>query len=88
MRRAVVGRGDPAKQIALALGRYADIDEAVMVPCDQQMADAAVAAGRTWGEVAPTSTARLAIRDLARRVAGTSTAAGGRPRRRLLQVRS
>jgi Flp pilus assembly CpaE family ATPase len=87
VRRATVGRGDPAKQIALALGRYADIEEAVMVPCDAAMADTAVASGRTWGEVAPTSAARIAIRDLARRIAG-ETSAIPKPRRRLLQIRA
>jgi Flp pilus assembly CpaE family ATPase len=87
VRRAAVGRGDPAKQIAVALGRYAEIDDLVMIPCDPATADAALASGRTWGEVAPTSAARLAIRDLARRVTGDATATA-RPRRRLLQVRA
>ena len=87
VRRASVGRGDPAQQIALALGRYADIDDAIMIPDDPALADVAVASGRTWCEVAPSSPARLAIRDLARRLAG-DTAAAARPRRRLLQVRA
>ncbi|HVT20791.1 MAG TPA: hypothetical protein VHE57_05325 [Mycobacteriales bacterium] len=87
VRRAAVGRGEPAQQIALALGRYADIEDAVMVPDDPNTADAAVASGRTWSEVAPASPARLALRGLARRLAGDTTAQV-RPRRRLLQIRA
>ncbi|HWC34921.1 MAG TPA: hypothetical protein VG650_08840 [Mycobacteriales bacterium] len=89
VRRTAVGRGDPAQQIALALGRYADIDDAAMVPDDPATADLAVASGRTWSEVAPSSPARLALRNLARRVSGGSaTAAPQRRRGRLLQVRA
>jgi MinD-like ATPase involved in chromosome partitioning or flagellar assembly len=87
VRRAAIGRGDPAQQIALALGRYADIAESVMVPDDAAMADAAVATGRTWSEVAPTSAARMAVRKLAGQIAGNSMATT-RPRRRLLQIRT
>jgi Flp pilus assembly CpaE family ATPase len=87
VRRSAIGRGDPAQQIALALGRYADINDAVMVPDDAPTADAAVASGRTWAEVAAASPARLAIRDLARRLSGDQTAPA-RPRRRLLQIRA
>jgi Flp pilus assembly CpaE family ATPase len=87
VRRAAVGRGDPAQQIALALGRYADIDDAVMIADDPATADAAVASGRTWCEVAPTSAARLAIRNLATRVAGDAAAVKPR-RRRLLPIRA
>jgi MinD-like ATPase involved in chromosome partitioning or flagellar assembly len=87
VRRSAIGRGDPAQQIALALGRYADIADSVMVPDDPAMADAAVATGRTWSEIAPSSAARVAVRKLARQVAGDSMATT-RPRRRLLQIRS
>lgn len=87
VRRAAIGRGDPAQQIALALGRYADIDGAVMIPDDASVADAAVATGRTLAEVAAGSPARVAIRDLAARISGDVPTAS-RPRRRLLQVRA
>ena len=87
VRRAALGCGDPAQQIALALGRYADIDDAVMVPDDPGTADAAVASGRTWSEVAPSSPARLALRGLARRVAGDQSSMP-KQRRRLLQIRA
>lgn len=88
VRRGAVGRGEPSQQIALALGRYADIGDAVMVPDDPSTADAAVATGRTWAEVAPSSAARSAVRDLARRVAGESAPVAPQRRRRLLQVRA
>lgn len=87
VRRASIGRRDPVRQIALALGRYAELDDAVMVADDAATADTALASGRTWREVAATSPARLAIRDLARRVAG-DPAVPARSRRRLLQVRA
>ncbi len=89
VRRSAIGRGDPAQQIALALGRYADIGEAVMVPDDPSTADAAIATGRTWAEVAPGSPARQALAGLARRIAGDpAPAAAPRWRGRLMQVRS
>jgi Flp pilus assembly CpaE family ATPase len=87
VRRGVVGRGDPARQIALALGRHAAVEDAVMVPDDPATADAAVAAGRSWAEVAASSAARLAVRELARRVAGEGHARR-RAARRLLKVRT
>jgi Flp pilus assembly CpaE family ATPase len=89
VRRSAIGRGDPSQQIALALGRYADIAEAVMVPDDPATADTAVATGRTWCEVAPASPARQAVRDLARRIAGhpMQPATTGW-RGRLMQVRA
>jgi Flp pilus assembly CpaE family ATPase len=89
VRRSAIGRGDPSQQIALALGRYADISEAVMVPDDPVTADTAVATGRVWCEVAPASPARQAVRDLAGRLAGHATApASTRRRGRLMQVRT
>jgi Flp pilus assembly CpaE family ATPase len=78
VRRSSIGRGEPKHQIALALGRYADIDDALMVPDDPATADAALAGGRLWSEVAPTSPARNAVRELARRVTGASTSAAPR----------
>lgn len=88
VRRAAIGRGDTAQQLVLALGRYASIDDALLIPDDPATADTAVAAGRTWLEAAPSSPARLAVRELAQRVAGVAPAARGpRRRARLLQVR-
>jgi MinD-like ATPase involved in chromosome partitioning or flagellar assembly len=74
VRRGVAGRGDPARHIARALGRYAAVTDAVLVPEDVATADAALAAGRTWAEVDSSSPARLAMRELARRLAGPSPA--------------
>jgi MinD-like ATPase involved in chromosome partitioning or flagellar assembly len=65
LRPGVVGRGDPRRQVAAALSRYAGIGDIRVVPDDREALDAAIAAGRTLAEVAPKSPARLAIRDLA-----------------------
>lgn len=87
VRRGVVGGGDPSRQIAQALRRHAEIAPAVMVPDDVATADAAGTSGRMWAEVSPRSPARLVIRDLAQRVAGTP-APFHRRRRGLVQVRA
>jgi Flp pilus assembly CpaE family ATPase len=71
VRRGVVGRGDTERQIALALGHHGEVADALMVPDDPATADAAVLSGRTWAEVASNSPARLAVRELARRVDGS-----------------
>ncbi len=70
VRRGVVGPGDPRREIAAALERYAGITDVLMVPDDSAAIDAALASGRTLGEAAPVSPARVAIRSLASQVAG------------------
>lgn len=80
VRKAPVG-ASPEKQIQQALERHAGIDDAVLIPYDRAAFDAAIAQGRTLAEVAPNSAARLAIRDLAARLAGVDVGArrrGGR----------
>jgi Flp pilus assembly CpaE family ATPase len=89
VRRSVIGRGDPTQQIGVALGRYASVHDAVLIPDDVTVADSATASGRVWCEVAPASPARLAIRELAYRVSGDHPPPHARRRRaRLLQVRA
>lgn len=80
VRKAPVG-ASPEEQIRQALERHAGIDDAVLIPYDRSAFDAAIAQGRTLAEVAPNSAARLAIRDLAARLAGIDVGArrrGGR----------
>jgi Flp pilus assembly CpaE family ATPase len=81
LRRGVVGPGDPRREIASALDRYAGIADILVVPDDRQAIDAGLAAGRTLSEVAPKSPARAAIRELALRIVGDEPQPG-RPLRR------
>ncbi|HEX3824723.1 MAG TPA: hypothetical protein VHV79_09690 [Mycobacteriales bacterium] len=80
LRRAVVGPGDPRRAVLAALERFAGITDVRVVPDDRDAVDAAVAAGRTLAEVAPKSSARLAIRELAAHLAGEPPARGRRRR--------
>lgn len=73
VRSAVVGGGNAEAEIRAALARFAAVMDAHMVPLDIAAFDAAVAAGRTLPEVAKTSPARLAIRDLAASLANVPT---------------
>jgi MinD-like ATPase involved in chromosome partitioning or flagellar assembly len=71
----------PSGQVSQTLARFAGIDDAVLVPCDQQALDAAVLGGETLREAAPRSPARLAIQRLvAERIVPVPVDA---PRRRL-----
>jgi Flp pilus assembly CpaE family ATPase len=65
VRHGVVGAGDPRDEIAAALSRYAGIEAMTIVPDDPAALDAAMVDGRLLGEVAPSSAARRAIRELA-----------------------
>jgi len=62
--------GDAESEIRSALQRYAGVEDVAFVPLDTAAVDAAVAAGRTLAEAAPTSPVRLALADLAAAVAG------------------
>jgi Mrp family chromosome partitioning ATPase len=64
VRASAVGAG-PARRITDALGRYAGISSAVMVPDDRAACDAALLAGRTLTEAARSSPARRAVAELA-----------------------
>lgn len=81
LRRHVVP-GDPRKEIAAALSRFANVEALAYLPQDVAGADAALAAGRTLAEVAPRSPLRLALRALAAQLAGVPAPSGrGRPSR-------
>ena len=59
----------PQERVREALARYAGVRDVVLVPDDRPAADAALLAGRTLTEAAPSSPARLALADLAHRLA-------------------
>lgn len=61
--------GDPRREIAAALERYAGVADAVFLPQDGAAADAAIGVGRTLAEVAPRSRLRHGLVDLARSLA-------------------
>jgi hypothetical protein len=82
VRRGVVGPGDPEREIAAALERYAGVADPVMIPDDRVGVDAAVAGGRLLAEAAPKSPARAAIRALAVRLVSSP----GKPRRGVLSA--
>lgn len=58
----------PAAAIREVLGRFSGVDEVTVVPDDRDSCDAAMLAGRSLVEHAPTSRARVAIGELARRL--------------------
>jgi MinD-like ATPase involved in chromosome partitioning or flagellar assembly len=84
LRRGVVGPGDPRREVASALERYAGVTSIQVVPDDAEALDAAVAAGKTLADVAPHAPARQAIRGLAARLVGAPDPA----RRRRARSRS
>jgi MinD-like ATPase involved in chromosome partitioning or flagellar assembly len=77
LRGGVIGPGDPRRAVAAALERYAGVGTIIAIPDDGDAVDAALAAGRTLAEVAPSAPAREAIRALAAQVAGVPATAGG-----------
>ncbi|QOR69701.1 hypothetical protein IM660_13620 [Ruania alkalisoli] len=81
-RRTVVNRlrlsaagPHPELSVAEALHRFAGVAEPVLVPDDRALADRALLTASTWRSAGPMSPARLAVRDLARRL----TDEAGRP---------
>lgn len=88
LRRRVTGPGDPRREVAAALERFAGIDDLHAVPDDRDGCDAALAAGRSLGEAAPPAPARKAIAALAERLAGLPSTARRRRRRRRQQAMS
>jgi Flp pilus assembly CpaE family ATPase len=74
--------GDVRREIGDALARFAASDVTAFLPADRRATDAALAAGRTLAEVAPTSPLRTAVRSLAATLTGVpEPARGRRPRR-------
>jgi MinD-like ATPase involved in chromosome partitioning or flagellar assembly len=85
-RDGVVGGGSAAREIAAALDRYAGVARPRFLPEDGTACDAAVAAGRTLAEIAPTSKLRVAIQELAAELTGRDKSASRRGgRRRVFQ---
>ena len=82
----VAGRGDPARPIVELLRREARLTDVVAVPDDVPTADGALLAGRTWAEQSSRSPARLAVRELAQRFAGSFDAHPMRRRPRRIRL--
>jgi len=78
VRAGAVGGGDPEREIAAALDRFAGLSGVRFVPIDIPAYDAALSSGRALTEIAPQSPARLALQSIAAGIAGASP----RPRRR------
>jgi Flp pilus assembly CpaE family ATPase len=70
--------GDVRREIGDALARFAASEVAAFLPADRRATDAALAAGRTLAEAAPTSPLRMALRALAATLAGVPEPARGR----------
>jgi Flp pilus assembly CpaE family ATPase len=81
--RKVVVPGNPRREVAAALARYAGVTDPAFLPHDGAAADAALGAGRTLAEVAPHSALRIGLVSLARRVAGVPAPPAASSRRRL-----
>ncbi|MEP7056098.1 MAG: chromosome partitioning protein, partial [Actinomycetota bacterium] len=75
--------GNPEREIAAALDRYAGVVPAAFVPFDLKAVDAALMAGRSLTEAAADSPARQAIARYALGLLGR----GGKRRRRRLALR-
>lgn len=78
VRRSLLA-GNPEREIAAALERYAGVVPAAFVPYDRKGVDAALMAGRSLAEAAPDSPARRAIARYALELLGRAPA---QPRRR------
>jgi len=68
-RRGVIP-GDPRREVAAALARYAGVSSPVFLPADTPAMDAALRLGKTLAEAAPGSPLRAALTELARSLAG------------------
>jgi MinD-like ATPase involved in chromosome partitioning or flagellar assembly len=70
--------GDPRREIAAALERFAGREVRFFLPADRRATDAALASGRTLAEAAPGSSLRVALRSLAAAVTGAPQPTAGR----------
>jgi Flp pilus assembly CpaE family ATPase len=89
-RDSAVGGGSAVREVTAALHRFAGVGEPHFLPQDGPACDAAVAGGRTLGEVAAGSRVRVALRDLAAALTGAPSGArssGRRGRRSAAKVR-
>lgn len=73
-RRGVIP-GDPRREVAGALARYAGVAQPHFLPADPAATDAALRVGKTLAEAAPGSALRSALTELARSVAGVPAGA-------------
>jgi Flp pilus assembly CpaE family ATPase len=80
VRASAVGTS-PRRRIADALARYAGVEDVVLVPDDRSACDAALLAGRSLTEHAPSSPARQAIAELAADLASVRSQPRARRRR-------
>lgn len=87
-RRVVVNRvrssavgPDPVRKVTEALARFAGVADVVTVPEDQPALDAAVLRGQVLSEARPRSPARLALAEIAARLAARPHAAPARRHR-------
>jgi Flp pilus assembly CpaE family ATPase len=78
--------GDPRREIAEAVERFAGRPVDCFLPADRRATDAALASGRTLAEVAPTSALREGLRALAARVTGVPAAPSRRGRARAVRT--
>jgi len=81
LRRGVVP-GEPGREVASALQRFAGVDQVDLLPYDRTGLDRAISVGRTLAEVAPGSPLRQALVPIAARLAGAGLPAQGRRVRR------
>jgi Flp pilus assembly CpaE family ATPase len=72
--------GDPRREIAEALERFAGREARFFLPADRRATDAALATGRTIAEVADGSPLRAALRSMTASLAGVPAPVGGRAR--------
>jgi MinD-like ATPase involved in chromosome partitioning or flagellar assembly len=74
--RSGVVPGDPAREVASALRRFAGVSRVDFLPYDGTALDQALAGGLTLGEAAPSSPLRQALVALAAQLAGVPAAPG------------
>jgi MinD-like ATPase involved in chromosome partitioning or flagellar assembly len=70
--------GDPRREIAESLERFAGREVRFFLPADRRATDAGLASGRTLAEVAPNSALRLALRSMAAQLTDVSEPAARR----------
>jgi MinD-like ATPase involved in chromosome partitioning or flagellar assembly len=80
--RSGVVPGDPAREVAAALRRFAGVKQVETLPYDQAALDRALASGRTLGEAMPNSTLRQALAALASNLVGVAPEQAPRRTRR------
>ena len=80
--RSGVVPGDPAREVAAAMRRFAGVKKVETLPYDQAALDRALASGRTLAEAVPNSALRLALTALAGQLVGVPPPAPGRRGRR------